>query len=184
MVRPLCYALVHEEKNQGPKYQIVSRKIGKISIDFPLNALRLNSKLQDVDDSKWETSKDGTVVKKQPGDAQQKITRFNVAEKSKLQVCFSRSKWGKWSGEWRTLYWENHQRRQGGWDGGEHASGERNVRNSSANLMNFFPGRLCAIQLEGNVSSHGRRDREAEQAVGQDRQQDRRRRCQHWQGQY
>ena len=91
MVWPLCYALVQEEKNQGPKYQIVPRKIGKISIDFPLNALRLNSKLQDVDDSKWETSKDGTVVKKQPGDAQ-KITCFNVAEKSKLQVCFSRSK--------------------------------------------------------------------------------------------
>ena len=55
---------------------------------FPVNPLRLNSKLQDVDDSKWETSKDGTVVKKQPGDAQ-KITRFNVAEKSKFQVRFS-----------------------------------------------------------------------------------------------
>ena len=86
MVRPLCYALVQEEENQGPNY------LATISIDFPVNALGLNSKLQDVDDSKWETSKDGTVVKKQPGDAQQKITRFNVAEKSKLQVCFSRSK--------------------------------------------------------------------------------------------
>ena len=57
-------------------------------------------------------------------------------------------------------------------------------KNSLANLMNFVSGRLCAIQLEGNVSSHGRRDREAEQAAGQDQQQDRRRRCQHWQGQY
>ena len=85
MVRPLCYALVQEEENQGPNY------LATISIDFPVNPLRLNSKLQDVDDSKWETSKDGTVVKKQPGDAQ-KITLFNVAEKSKLQVCFSRSK--------------------------------------------------------------------------------------------
>ena len=85
MVRPLCYALVQEEKNQGPNY------LATISIDFPVNALGLNSKLQDVDDSKWETSKDGTVVKKQPGDAQ-KITLFNVVEKSKFQVCFSRSK--------------------------------------------------------------------------------------------
>ena len=88
MVWPLCYALVQEEKNQGPKYQIV---LGENFIDFPFNALRLNLKLQDVDDSKWETSKDGTVVKKQPGDAQ-KITLFNVVEKSKFQVCFSRSK--------------------------------------------------------------------------------------------
>ena len=43
----------------------------------------MNSKLQDVDDSKWETSKDGTVVKKQPGGAQ-KITFFNVVKKSKF----------------------------------------------------------------------------------------------------
>ena len=85
MVWPLCYALVQEEENQGPNY------LATISIDFPVNALRLNLKLQDVDDSKWETSKDGTVVKKQPGDAQ-KITLFNVVEKSKFQVCFSRSK--------------------------------------------------------------------------------------------
>ena len=82
MVRPLCYALVQEEENQGPNY------LATISIDFPVNALGLNSKLQDVDDSKWETSKDGTVVKKQPGDAQ-KITLFNVVKKSKFQVRFS-----------------------------------------------------------------------------------------------
>ena len=77
MVRPLCYALVQEEENQGPNY------LATISIDLLVNALRLNSKLQDVDDSKWETSKDGTVVKKQPGDAQ-KITLFNVVKKSKF----------------------------------------------------------------------------------------------------
>ena len=154
-------------KRKKIKVRNITSYPAKISYDFPSNALRLNSKLQDVDDSKWETSKDGTVVKKQPGDAQ-KITLFNVAEKSKFQVCFSRSKWWEWSREWRTLYWENHQRRQGGWDGGEHASGERNVGNSPANLTNFFPGRLCAIQLERNVSSHGRRDRKAEQAAGQD----------------
>ena len=80
MVRPLCYALVQEEKNQGPKYLSYP---AKVSNDFPSNAVRLNSKLQDVDDSKWETSKDGTVVKKQPGGAQ-KITFFNVVKKSKF----------------------------------------------------------------------------------------------------
>ena len=80
MVRPLCYALVQEEKNQGPKYQIVP---GDNFYRFSCECLRLNSKLQDVDDSKWETSKDGTVVKKQPGGAQ-KITFFNVVKKSKF----------------------------------------------------------------------------------------------------
>ena len=78
-------------KRKKIKVRNIKSYLATISIDFPVNALRLNSKLQDVDDSKWETSKDGTVVKKQPGDAQ-KITLFNVAEKSKLQVCFSRSK--------------------------------------------------------------------------------------------
>ena len=78
-------------KRKKIKVRNIKSYLAKISIDFPLNAVRLNSKLQDVDDSKWETSKDGTVVKKQPGDAQN-ITRFNVAEKSKLYVCFSRSK--------------------------------------------------------------------------------------------
>ena len=69
----------------------MSNRTWQPSIDFSVSAMRLNSKLQDVDDSKWETSKDGTVVKKQPGDVQ-RITCLNVVKKSKFQVCFSRSK--------------------------------------------------------------------------------------------
>ena len=61
----------------------MSNRTWQPSIDFSVSAMRLNSKLQDVDDSKWETSKDGTVVKKQPGGAQ-KITFFNVVKKSKF----------------------------------------------------------------------------------------------------
>ena len=78
-------------KRKKIKVRNITSYPAKISYDFPSNALRLNSKLQDVDDSKWETSKDGTVVKKQPGDVQ-RITCLNVVKKSKFQVCFSRSK--------------------------------------------------------------------------------------------
>ena len=56
-------------KRKKIKVRNIKSYLAKTSIDFPLNAQRLNLKLQDVDDSKWETSKDGTVVKKQPGDA-------------------------------------------------------------------------------------------------------------------
>ena len=45
-------------------------------------------------------------------------------------------------------------------------------------------GGLGAVKPEGDVSSNGRRDREAEQAAGQDQRQDGRRRCQHRQGQH
>ena len=47
----------------------------------------------------------------------------------------------------------------------------------------WSPGGLGAVKPEGDVSSNGRRDRETEQAAGQDRRQDGRRRRQHRQGQ-
>merc|ERR1719458_1764767 len=71
-----------------------------------------------------------------------------------------------WKPQWRNLHRANHRRREGRRDGGEYAGGG-----------------LCAVKPEGNVPSHGRGDRETEQAAGQDRRQDGRRRRQHRQGQ-
>ena len=158
-------------------------------MSYDRKAFSLLKAEQDVDDSKWETSKDGTVVKKQPGlynllDCglywtvvftvllDPGLFYYSFIGPSVTLACFNMLthtyRWWccYWKPQWRNLHRANHRRREGRRDGGEYAGGG-----------------LCAVKPEGNVPSHGRGDRETKQAAGQDWRQDGRRRRQHRQGQ-